>query len=90
MVKRTKAEQETHISRAADESNWLVYSCDPVAIRKLERLYGQGAEKGEGGRVWSVPLRGVSFRRPKKAVALSPQKRSELAARLAKARERRK
>ncbi len=34
----SRAEQETIITRAADEKEWHVYSCDPAVKRRLVKL----------------------------------------------------
>jgi hypothetical protein len=36
--KLTRAEQETIITRTADQSEWIVYSCDPAMKRRLAKL----------------------------------------------------
>jgi len=86
MVKRTRSEMETIIRRAADEQEWVVFSEDPVIIRRLESLFGAGEKKSDTGRVWRLPRKGVSFRRPRTTQGCDDQKRKELADRLAKAR----
>ena len=34
----TRAEQETVITRSADETEWTVYTCDPVVKRRLAKI----------------------------------------------------
>jgi hypothetical protein len=80
---------ETIIRRAADEREWVVFSEDPVVVRRLESLFGPGEKRSDIGRVWRLPLKGVSFRRPRKTQGCDEQKRKELAERLAKARKSR-
>lgn len=86
MVKRTRSEMETIIRRAADEQEWVVFSEDPVIVRRLASLFGPGEKTSDIGRVWKVPRKGVSFRRPAKPREISDQARKQSAERLAKVR----
>lgn len=61
MTTKSRAEMETIITRAADESEWHVFSEDPPVVRKLQRLYGDGKPRG-GGYVWRVAKALLSFR----------------------------
>lgn len=63
MAKKTRAEMETLIRRAADETAWEVFSEDPKVVRKMTRLYGVGEAKGQG-MVWRVPPTGVCLKKP--------------------------
>lgn len=87
--RKTNAERETIIRRAADEQEWEVYSEDPRVIRKLTAIYGPGRVSGtqSDGRVWQVPPNGLSFRKP---VVLSAAEKERRASRLAAARSARK
>lgn len=73
MTAKTRAERETIICRAQDETEWHVFSEDPAVVRKLTRLHGPGKPKGQGW-VWRVPKTGISFRRPSKRLAGGSQK----------------
>lgn len=84
-MKKTRAELETIIRRAADEQSWDVFSEDPVVMRKLLRLYGAGKKRGQGC-VWTVPRTGLSFRRPR---VLGDLERKTKAAEFAKRLNRR-
>ncbi len=63
--RRSKAEQETVIRRAADELEWDVFSEDPKIIRKLQSRFGDGQRVpgGEGYR-WLLPPSAISIRKP--------------------------
>lgn len=75
MATKTRAEQETIIRRAADEEAWEVFSEDPVVVRKLTSIHGLGKAKGSG-MVWTVPRKGISFRKPVVLGAAEKQRRA--------------
>lgn len=83
---KTRAERETIIRRAADESDWEVFSEDPRIIRKMEKLWGKGHQDHQSteGYVWTVPSSGVSLRKPR---VLSEEQRDAAVQRLAEARK---
>ena len=79
MSKRSRAEQETIIRRAADEQDWDVFSEDPRVIRVLERRHGPGIPHGFGFR-WTLGASCISFPRRRQ---LSEEQREQARAQLA-------
>lgn len=73
----SRSEQETIITRAADQRFWHVFSEDPSVVRKMTRLYGEGRKVGEGAE-WEIPKAGVSLRRPR---VLSNEQKVQMAKR---------
>ena len=84
-MSKTRAEQETIITRANDENEWEVYSCDPVMIRKLDKRYKAYEITGDGKR-YHVPKKLISFRSGKKMSEIDKKAVSE---RLSAARQNR-
>jgi hypothetical protein len=80
----TKAEQEVHIWKAADETEWCVYCTDPAAL-----LYYLGLAQKVGGRVVQhqggtkifLPQDSVLLQ-VKRKLHLSPERRAALAERM--------
>lgn len=71
-------ERETHISMTGDNrKEWIVFSDDPVWIRKLDKL-ATGIDVGKG-REYRLQANQVSLRNPRK---LSEEQRQALAERL--------
>ena len=87
-TQRTKTlprnEQETIIGRMADEDHWVVYTCDRVMKRRLERLaQQQGLEiRGvdEDGIEVEVPVAWVKIR-PQRQLSDAERERCRLQAR---------
>lgn len=80
--KLTLAEQETIITRAADEKEWLVYTCDPAVkkrLLKLTKTLGLSLTiVDEWGVEAKVPMSCVRFMTP---VIVSAQERANQVAR---------
>lgn len=61
----SRNEQETIITRSADEMSWTVYTCDPVMIRRMERLVEKHGvsrrEVDEFGREYQLPRTAVKL-----------------------------
>ena len=66
--KLSRAERETIIRRAADETVWIISTADSTIIRKLTKMYGKGKGEALGYISWIVPKACVSFRKQKKDV----------------------
>lgn len=64
-MSKSRAETETIIRRSAADDSWVVFSEDPVIIRKMTRLYGAGRTISAVGVSWSVPLAAVGLRKPR-------------------------
>lgn len=60
----SRMERETHIRRNGEDAEWEIFTDDPVMIRKLTKLHGDGKPSGQFGRAWKVSRRSVSFRKP--------------------------
>jgi len=84
MANLSRAERETIVTRAADQSEWSVWTEDPRVQRILRRRFGPGKKVGEHALRWTLPPSGVQFRKP---VKLSAEQRAKALAALAKARE---
>lgn len=80
-MRKSRAEQETIIRRAADEQTWDVFSEDQRVIRVLEARHGPGLPHGSGFR-WVLGAPCVSFHRQR--AKLSEEQRKEAADRLAR------
>lgn len=63
----SRAERETIITRAADQTSWHVFTEDPSVIRLLTRRWGPGKPSGEFGVEWDAPKARISFRSPRAA-----------------------
>ena len=78
----SRAEQETIITRAADEKEWHVYSCDPAVKRqllKLTKTLGLSLTiVDEWGVEARLPVSCVRFMSP---IVISAQERASRAAR---------
>ncbi len=78
----SRAEQETIITRAADEKEWHVYSCDPAVKRQLAKItQAHGISTtivDEWGVEVKLPLLCVRFMSP---IVISAQERANRAAR---------
>ena len=61
----SREEQETVIRRAADESQWTVWTEDPAMIRKLTKQYGPGQKDGDYGFLWMLDKTRISFTKPR-------------------------
>lgn len=79
---KSRAETETVIRRSADDDHWVVFSEDPVILRKMTAIHGPGKVKGLG-QEWLVPRNGIGFRRARQ---LSDDQRAKLRDRLKVAR----
>ena len=66
----TRAEQETVITRCADEKEWLVYTCDPAVKRRLVKL-----TKTLGLSLTIVDEWGVEVRLPRSCVRFQEPQR---------------
>lgn len=88
MVNVTRSERETIITRAADESDWHVFTEDPRVIRRMEKNHGPGKKVGALGFEWTVPSACVSLRKPMSINAAARKARVKAleAARAARAR----
>lgn len=79
-----RCEQETIISRTADEAGWNVYTCDPVMKRRMDKLTSlhtkqvSRREIDRDGNEYTIPLKWVAIRPPKQ---VSDATRAKLAAR---------
>lgn len=60
-------EQETIITRAADEAHWQVYTCDGVMKRRMERL-----AREQGLEVRRVDRYGIEVEVPKDWLKIKP------------------
>ena len=89
----TREEQETIISRTADEDGWNVYTCDPVVKRRLSRLAIKlGVSPtiiDRDGVEFTLPLMCVRFMTPVVVSAQEKANRRERGKRLAAARSTR-
>ena len=80
--KLSREEQETVITRCADENEWLVYTCDPAVRRRLEKF-----TSAHGFSLTIVDQYGVEARLPVSCVrfmspiVISAQERANRAAR---------
>jgi hypothetical protein len=64
MPKLAKQEQEIHISKAADESEWCIYSTDPTwtrFFRKLADKIGGREVQHQGGTKIFLPATELQF-----------------------------
>jgi hypothetical protein len=77
-MKRSKEEAEVVVR--LDYLTQTVHICVaqwPAMAAKMERLYGKSLDgQSEMSRRWSVPLRSVSFRRPKSGRSVGSAKAS--------------
>lgn len=76
---KSRAETETVIRRSAADKAWIVFTEDPVVLRKMNRLYGPGRPKSSVGMEWEIPLAGVGLRKPR---VLTEEQRETASARL--------
>lgn len=66
----SKYEMETHVTWNAEEKVASIWTCDPVSIRKLDKLTVASAdtykcvERGNDYAKYKVPSKYVSFRKP--------------------------
>jgi hypothetical protein len=78
----TRAEQETVITRCADENEWLVYTCDPAVRRRLEKFTSAHGFSltivDEWGVEARLPVSCVRFMSP---IVISAQERANRSAR---------
>lgn len=85
----SREEQETIINFSADDKTAQVYTCDPVYIRKMDKLCERCPEsykvikQDEYSKTYSMPKKLVSFRIPRE---LTEEQRVAAAERLAKMR----
>lgn len=86
----TREEQETIITRTADQSGWVVYTCDPVVKRRLKRIATAiGVSPtivDRYGVEYLLPLSCVRFTTPVVVSAQEKAKQVERGKRLAAAR----
>lgn len=87
MNELSNAERETHLNLVADDrSTWIVYSDDPVMIRKLDRI-GAKLVKAEGfGKHFELDAKQVLLRKAPQKRNLTDEQKAELRERLAKSR----
>lgn len=72
----SNAERETCLSMAADDrSYWLVFTDDPVMMRKFDGI-GEFVRKAGQGKEYKLRADQLSFRKGKKQ--LSPERRAQL------------
>jgi len=80
----TRAEQETVIRRAADESQWEIYSSDPSVCHKLMKKFKPVEDNDlTNCRHFIVSKKAISFRNPK---VMSDEQRKAIGERMKKAR----
>jgi hypothetical protein len=80
----TKAEQEIHIWKCADETEWCVYCTDTSALPYylgLAQKVGGRVVQHQGGTKIFLPQDSVLLQ-VKRKLNLSPERRAELAARM--------
>lgn len=86
----SRAEQETIITRSADESEWCVYTCDPAVKRRLLRIakdYSLSVtELGMGGIEIHLPLSCVRIQYPYVCSEQEIERRRDHGRRIAAAR----
>jgi len=81
MTKLTKAEQEVHIWKCADENGYCVYITDPVELPYYLRLaakVGRRVIQHQGGTKIFLPKDSVLLQ-VKRKLNLSPERRAALA-----------
>ena len=76
-VKLSRLEQETIITFNAQEEKATIYSCDPVWMRKIQKI--KGSHKLSIGMEVTVPKKWVKITEPRK---LSPETKAKLSARM--------
>jgi hypothetical protein len=84
MTKLTKAEQEVHIWKCADEAGYCAYITDPAELPHYLRLaekVGGRVIQHQGGTKIFFPQDSVLLQ-VKRKLNLSPERRAELAARM--------
>lgn len=62
-MRRTRAEMETIILFAADETNATVTTSDPKIRRRMQRLFGKPVDEWGETKRWVLPLSNVLPRR---------------------------
>ncbi len=86
----TRTEQETVITRSADETEWTVYTCDPVVKRRLAKITSalgiSPSIVDQHGVEVRLPLACVRFTAPVVVSAQEKAKQVERGKRLAAAR----
>ena len=60
-----RSEQETTIVFDAESKDATVWSWDPVTLRKMKKLEGEGEDLGPGVK-YIIPKKGVKIRKPRK------------------------
>ena len=77
----SKAEQETHLTRMADETEWTIYCTDPAELHhylKLARQVGGRVIEHQGGTKILLPVDAIHIGLKRKH-ALTPDQRAERA-----------
>lgn len=84
----SREEQETIINFSADDKTAWVYTCDPVYIRKMDKLCERCPEsyklikQDEYSKTYSMPKKLVSFRTPVAKRELTDEERAVLSERM--------
>lgn len=81
MTTLSKAEQEIHLTRMADETEWTIYCTDPAALPhflKLAKQVGGRVIEHQGGTKIFLPVDAIHIGLKRK-YNLSPEQRTERA-----------
>lgn len=81
-IRLSRFEQETIITFNAADDTANIYSCDPVWVRKIQKI--KGSRKYSIGMEVDVPKKWIKITKPRE---LSPEQKAKIAKRLKTARE---